>query len=599
MNTTEAEFLEEIREDFVSFARALWADRGLDEKAPLSEIELDILRWVSRGPFNPTAIAEAEVTGVPIENKRGVLAFRSIGKTHMTATYTLWLLLRDPDHKIKILSKTEKAAIDAVKLIRAWISSVWFLRHLEPRPARRTGTGRMKQDDAAKQFLVGPAQEAHAPSVAAFGINGQITGTRAHTIIPDDVETPENTRTVTAREDLARIVTEFDAMLYPTGEIVYNGTIHHIESLYLKLPKRGYVFRTWPLVFPRPNDVILNLSPMLRRMLDTGEARPDDLVCPHRFNENYRAQQEAVGATYFSMQFRLLADLGSRNLYPISLSDLIVFEMAIDRAPVSATWGMMDHNGSTALEIECSGFHGDRFHRPIAVDQTVTRYIGTKAFLDPAGKGEDETALAIVSSLGAILWTQFVGGWHGGPSDSNLNAIAETCRRFHVTELAYEKNIDIFGTYAQLLTLALRRHFLEPGQDPEHPDGWKCSLTPVQSGGSLSKVDRIIDTLEPVISTHRLVIHPRAIRLNTDLQADPAFNLQNQLAYIRRQKGCLDHDDRVDALAGAVRLWKDTMSQDPAKAAARHKGRKSLDQLIEEAHRINRRRHEYSWFNTN
>ncbi|WP_270994138.1 phage terminase large subunit, partial [Listeria seeligeri] len=95
-------------------------------------------------------------------------------------------------------------------------------------------------------FDVGPAQPDQSPSVKSVGINGQLTGSRADTIIADDIEVPKNSMTVVQREKLAELVKEFDAVLKPGGEIIYLGTPQTEESLYNKLPERGYVIRIWP-----------------------------------------------------------------------------------------------------------------------------------------------------------------------------------------------------------------------------------------------------------------------------------------------------------------------------------------------------------------
>jgi len=555
--------LDQMREDFILFVRAVWADRGLDQVAPLSEVEIDILEYGSRGPFNPKALAEAAAGGGKIETRRGILAFRSIGKTHLiTASYTLWLLFRDPGHKILLTSKTEQEAKKTLRLIRGWINEISFLRYLAPRDG---------QEDAALQFTVGPCGTDRNPSVSARGIGGQLPGLRAHTVIGDDLETPENTKTVDARDELDRRVREFASILFPTGEIIFIGTYHHVESLYIRLSNRGYAFRSWPITLPHPHEEVLNLAPILQKRLETGKSRPDDLTCPHRFPHEYVALKQAEGRTYFDMQFRLISGLGAQNLYPLKLSDLIIYDMAIDRAPVSLTYGTQNHNGSTAdTTIPCLGFTADRLYRPIYVDPDLVPYLGTKAFIDPAGRGKDETAMAIGSSLGGLIWCHDVIGISGGITPDNLNAMAQAARKYRVTEILYEENIDVFGTFRQMLDVALKQHFIEPGRDPDYPNGWKCSLQGSRAAGNTHKEARVCDTLEPVMSTHRLIIHPRALRPSAK---EPDYELQRQIAFMTRASGALRHDDRVDALTGLVRAWKDSMYSDPAKAAERHRKR--------------------------
>lgn len=583
-------YLAALRDDFLFFADELWEDRGLDAVAPLSDLELDILAWIASGPYHAVQRHDTERPAIAENHpRRGIIGFRGVGKTYMIACYVCWLLYRDREHKIKIVSKTRPHAIATVGLIRDWIGAVWFLDPLTPHK---------DQIDAAMQFEVAGSRESRTPSVAADGIGGQITGSRAHTVIADDVETPHNTATVEAREKLATDINEFEAVLYPGGEIIYVGTYHNVESLYLKLVPRGYTFRSFPLVYPAPSDQLLQLSPMLERRLQLGLARPGDITAPHRFDQEHVQRQQAVGRMYFDMQFRLLSNLASSSLYPLRLSDLIVFDIDPRQGPVSLTWGTQNAAGSTAHpDLPCMGLTGDRLYRPIAVDADVRPYLTTKAFIDPAGRGRDETALAIASSLGGLIYVHAVIGIAGGITEPNLDFIAGACRDYNVRELVYESNIDVFGTFGQTLGVAIRRHFLEPNISEQHPAGWKCSISSMHSHSQSNKATRIIDTLEPVMSTHRLVMHPRALRPTMpggDPRSEPDHELQRQLAFLTREGGSLRFDDRVDALHGVVKLFKDTVAQDPTKAADRHR-RRSIQEIIAGDLADNQRPHEGCW----
>lgn len=53
----------------------------------------------------------------------------------------------------------------------------------------------------------------------------------------------------------------------------------------------------------------------------------------------------------------------------------------------------------------------------------------------------------------------------------------------------------------------------------------------------------MVDTLRPVMGTHKLVV-------SSDVARDS--RLGQQMAYVTYEKGCLTHDDRLDALSGAV-----------------------------------------------
>ena len=79
---------------------------------------------------------------------------------------------------------------------------------------------------------------------------------------------------------------------------------------------------------------------------------------------------------------------------------------------------------------------------------------------------------------------------------------------------------------------------------------------------------RIIDTLEPVMSGHKLVVAASVIRRDFtptgDYPAEHAHKYQLfwQMSHLTRDKGSLAHEDRLDALAMAVGDCVAQMSQD-------------------------------------
>ena len=85
---------------------------------------------------------------------------------------------------------------------------------------------------------------------------------------------------------------------------------------------------------------------------------------------------------------------------------------------------------------------------------------------------------------------------------------------------------------------------------------------------SKQKELRIIDTLEPVLNSHKLIIDPRVITNDynsamaypTEKQA--SYQLMYQLSRITRERGSLLKDDRLDALAIAVAYWTEQMAAD-------------------------------------
>ena len=112
---------------------------------------------------------------------------------------------------------------------------------------------------------------------------------------------------------------------------------------------------------------------------------------------------------------------------------------------------------------------------------------------------------------------------------------------------------------------------------------YKVSMEEVRH--SKQKEMRIIDTLEPVMNQHRLVINRKVIEndyLSTKgMSPDKALRYQlfYQMSRISKDKGALAHDDRLDVLAMAVKYWTEQMAQDADRQMAVRKGERLNEEL--------------------
>ena len=525
-------YVERLYADFDFFLEELWREIGM-KGIPAHHRE--IARWLQED-----------------RRRKGVLAWRGAAKTWVTIGYCCWRLFRNPaKERITYVSKSERAAKDSLYLARKWIGQARFLQHLVP--DRDLGNR-----DSALMFDVAGAEADRTASFAAYGITGQITGIRSTCIVGDDVETSENTLTLDLRRRMRDQVSEFENIIVPGGDIIYLGTPHHEETLYDYLIKGGYQFRGWPVMHPGDDGCGCPLGPMFEGM------EAGDLAWPDRFGrEELAAREAAEGRSKFRMQYLLQWRLGDSNLTPLRLADAVVFAMDRDRAPMSIAWGVTNSAGQTTRVegIPSLGFGTDGWHHPIFFDDQWAPYTGCKMWIDPSGRGEDETAYAIVAHLNGYLFVKAAGGLSGGYGPEALQELAEAARMHRVTEVYVEDNFGQ-GMMAQLLEPILARSFAQPGDSPDLPEGWSCGIQTVRV--TTQKETRIIDALEPILNQHRLVVHP-------DVAADE--ELQHQWTRVTRQRGCLDHDDRIEALAMCVRQWRDEMAQDPGRAAERTRQR--------------------------
>ena len=105
----------------------------------------------------------------------------------------------------------------------------------------------------------------------------------------------------------------------------------------------------------------------------------------------------------------------------------------------------------------------------------------------------------------------------------------------------------------------------KPVLEKVHP----CSIEEVRH--NTQKEKRIIDTLEPVMNQHRLVISPKVIKKDFEsAQGYPAesqlkYQLMYQMSRITKDRGAITHDDRLDALSIGVNYWVQQMAQDADK----------------------------------
>jgi len=530
-----------LRKNFLFFLAEIWRYNGLPKP---SFVQLDVAYWLQNGPV-----------------RRGIRGFRGLSKTWITCAYILWRLHKNNNERILLVSKSGGEAKKSLFMIRGWINSVPFLRYLAPRREIKHGPNRRKWRDSATMFDVGPSEHDRSPSLAAIGIEGQLPGIRATLIVPDDVETKENTITHEQRKRLREQVEEFEAILVPAGDVVYLGTPHHEDTLYDYLAKSAdlqanYVFRTWPVQYPREDEHVPWLAPALQQRLDDETALPGDPTWPERFSKEHLLGL-AVSRTSWLMQFMLVSDLGSIHRYPLKLDDLIVFSVHRDRAPISLAWGQQDSQGSTYLEdIPSVGLGKDGFRRPIFVHETWKPFHGCKGFLDPSGRGEDEMAWAIVAQLHGSLFVKWVDGVQGGATTENLEKIVASLRDHDCRELYVETNYG-GDMLIMLLEPIIAKFSCRKGESKIYPDGWSCTVLPYHATGQ--KETRIIDAIEPVANQHRLVVSHGIVHDTT---------LWHQFTRITRERNCLDHDDRLDALAGAVAQWKDWLHQDATRIAA-------------------------------
>lgn len=503
----------------------VWKHLGLPEPTP---VQYDIANYLQNGP------------------RRSVIeAFRGVGKSWITSAFVCWLILNNPQLKILVVSASKERADAFSTFVKRLINEIPMLQHLKPQDGQR---------DSVIAFDVGPATPDHSPSVKSVGITGQITGSRADILIADDVEVPNNSSTQMMRDKLSEAVKEFDAILKPGGRILYLGTPQTEMSLYNQLPERGYEVRIWPALYPELSQVIKyqgKLAPMITKALETDAQNAGMPTDPRRFDEaDLMERKSSYGKAGFALQFQLDTSLSDADRYPLKVSDLIIQHLGPTMGHLKLAWAAAPE--LCINDIPNVALTGDRFYRPMWHSDDMSEYTGAVMSIDPSGRGKDETGYAVVKALAGNLFLTEAGGITGGYEIETLEALAYAAKRNQVKYIVIEANFGD-GMFTQLLKPVLARIY-------------PCTVEEVKH--STQKEARIIDTLEPVMSTHRLIVDQRVIQKDFDTAKDIKYSLFYQLTRITRDRGALIHDDRLDALAIAVNYWVESMARDNNKAAS-------------------------------
>lgn len=522
MEWTE-EQIAKAKEDFRVFIYMVWKMISLPDPTP---IQYDIANTLQNLP-NDRFIIEG---------------FRGVAKSFITCAYAVWTLWRDPQKKVEIVSASKDRADANAIFIKRIIYTLPFLAHLKARPDQR---------DQQNLFDVGPAVPDISPSIKSVGISGQLTGSRADLLIADDVEVANNSGTQTQRDKLNEAVKEFDAIIKPKGQIVYLGTPQNEMSLYNELQQRGYRCRIWTVLYPESLSEREFYGDRLAKIIaDKYDENPDlyagKPTDPRRFDEEEIYKRRlSYGKAGFALQFMLNTNLSDQEKYPLKVQDLMIANLSLDEANLKWYWS--NDRQLRINDLPCVALKGDYFYEPQGRSSEVYEYTGTVMAVDPSGRGKDETSYAVVKYLNGYLFVLEVGGTREGYSDSTLRQLANKAKMYGVNEIVVEGNFGD-GMFSKLFA---------PVLNAVHP----CRITEVKNYAQ--KEARIIDTLEPVMMRHKLIVHKQVIIDDYQIYENaPAYSLIYQMTRLSRDRGALAHDDRLDALCMAVAYWLEVMDRD-------------------------------------
>jgi len=560
-------FHPELR-DFRKFLYVVWKAKGMPDPTAIQYgVARHLQMWVGSLLFKkPT---EGKETFFEPGFDRSLLeGFRGMGKSYISAALTAYCLGHNPRLQILVTSGSSPKAKEFTTQVQGLLARVEPLRSLIPRNPVRWS--RLSFD------VVGAEEAAQFASVEAKGIAGQVAGHRSDLEIGDDVETRKTADTQHQKEQLLERMAELEMIAKPGGKVGFLGTPLDADSVYNTLSPRGYRTLVVPARYPVASlrdRMGATLLPLLAKHMEEDPDLVGQPTEPLRFGEDDLLAREAViGRSTFARQYQLDSTLSDLGLYPLRLSELIVLDLDKEKAPEKLVW--CNDPEKVWDKLPNVGFLGDRYYRPLFISDTWREYTGSIAFIDPSGKGQDETAIAIVKILNGYLFCTAIRGYTGGYTEATLSALANLCVEHKVSKVLIESNFGD-GMFEELLKPHLRRASTPLAKQEKGLLGHGITVEAVRH--STMKEGRLIDTLEPVLNQKRLVISKDVIEWdykNTPEDSEDrgaSYRFAYQLSRLKRTRGALKHDDRLEALAGAVNYWTERMAQDVDEMVRRRK----------------------------
>lgn len=500
---------------------------------------------------------------------RMVQAQRGQAKTTITAAYAIWRLIHNPQLAVLIISAGGKQANEISTLIVRAFNSWDVLECMRPDQS-------MGDRASVEAFDIHYNLKTlnKSPSVACTGITGNLQGKRAGLLIADDVESAKNSMTAVMREQLMLLTKDFTSIC-STGDIIYLGTPQTTESIYNSLPGRGFLVRIWPGRFPNAEQLEAygdQLCPVFKKKM---EERPELCsgygmdgkqgapVDPVILGEEFLNKKERdQGTAYFQLQHMLQTKLMDAMRKPLHLHKLILASLPGRDGdfPMTVTRDISTNNlvRLAVHQKPCV------FGTSSGTSRESAKLQGVVFYIDPAGGGAngDETGFACTGFLNGNIFLLDWGGVPGGWNADVMKELADRVFAMRPNIVKIEKNFG-YGAFREVWLPYLWKVYdtagvNRPGVEDDMVHG--------------QKERRIIDTLEPVIGRGSLVISDHLVKGDEDqtrrypLQMQPTYSGFLQMLNITLDKDSLAHDDRLDALEGAVRHWQVWLAKDQEKA---------------------------------
>jgi hypothetical protein len=204
-------------------------------------------------------------------------------------------------------------------------------------------------------------------------------------------------------------------------------------------------------------------------------------------------------------------------------------------------------NENRIADLTCVGLSGDYFYNEQYRSKDAVPYQFAVIIIDPSGRGQDETAYTIMKYYNGYLFICEQGGFEEGYSDFSITLMAQRAKLHNVKVVVTETNFGD-GMYTKLIMPIFNKI---------------CPCEIVEMRNMVQKEARIIDSMEPVLMRHKLIIDQNVIM--DDFQkylVDQNKSFIYQMTRICKEKDALVHDDRLDTVAMGCQYFKDQLDID-------------------------------------
>ena len=522
----------------------------------LTDMQKDMCKWIAGDDTDTDS-------SILLQMARGE------GKTTLVSIYAIYRFIHDPSWRIAIFSGGEDLSSQIGKFVNSILRSIESLEFMLP--VRELGDPMGGDNFSVSGYLRGVSKD---PSLTTRPIGGSYAGIRADEVIADDLERDNNAKSAARRAELKENMKALTSLMdgSKSGQrVLAIGTPQSVESVYNDLPALGYTVRIYPARIPTAEELPYygaHLAPYVQRLYDenphlrTGfgingnRGRSCDL---ERYSEEILCEREVQQAGgMFELQYMLNTQLKDKDKYPIDLNNLMFMRLKETTGPLSVNTLRSRNNKIDPPP----GFSVPRamLHEVFPYSTEEVPYDCAVVYIDPSGGGKvskDEIGVAAVKSLNGMVYVDKVLGLAGGYKDENLSALADLIQYYWTLGLpltVYVEDNYGNGMFRSMLSGVLANRKVRVNLEGDYVTG--------------QKEIRIIDTMMPLLSSNRLVFNLDVIQQDVDSCANyPAqsrnmYSLFHQMKYLTSTRGALDHDDRLDALSGALKFFAVQVSQD-------------------------------------